>query len=597
MKNKNESYIGRVKSVNGGVVSIQLDDTVYRSSMPIIDGIVYRIGQIGSFVKIPLGYTLLFGVVTKAGVDAIPEKLQKEYNKDYELQQTNNRWISVVLVGEIVRKKFERGVAQYPTAEDEVHLVTIDDLSIIYGGFNEENSIVVGQISTSESLPAHLDLDKLVTRHCAILGSTGSGKSNTVSVLLHSIANNPNLKSQRILIIDPHGEYNETLDDNCEVFRINADTALLQQELQIPFWALPFEEFLSIFSGRLSDIQKDYIRTEVYKRKISSSKQFANPIDENSITSDSPLPFSLNQLWFDLDDFERQTFTDNGRTNKTTLLKTGNAGNYISNYYPAAAPGGGSPFLNNKAQGILSFLDSIKNKALDERYKFIFSCGDYKPKVDGKVNKDLDVLLSNWLGHKKQITILDLSGIPPEIMASISGALLKIIYDALFWGQNFNVGGRKQPLLIVLEEAHNYLKAGDDSISSRTVQTIAKEGRKYGVGLLLVTQRPSELDETTLSQCGSVIALRMTNGKDRAHVASAVQDDLQDLVGLLPSLRTGEGLVMGEMVKIPSRIKFSKASKAAKSTDPKVSVEWKNNKPDNKEYLKVVELWRKGKFK
>lgn len=125
-------------------------------------------------------------------------------------------------------------------------------------------------------------------------------------------------------------------------------------------------------------------------------------------------------------------------------------------------------------------------------------------------------------------------------MTSISGTLLKIVYDTLFWGQELKVGGKKQPLLIVLEEAHNYLKAGERSVSSKTVQSIAKEGRKYGVGLALVTQRPSELNETVLSQCGSIIALRMNNAKDRSYVSAAIQDELQSITILLPSLRTGD---------------------------------------------------------
>ena len=153
-------------------------------------------------------------------------------------------------------------------------------------------------------------------------------------------------------------------------------------------------------------------------------------------------------------------------------------------------------------------------------------------------------------------------------MQAISGCILKITYDALFWGQNTLVGGKKQPMLAVLDEAHSYLKAGEDSISSRTVQAIAKEGRKYGVGMLLVTQRPSELDETVLSQCGSIIALRMTNTLDKSHVSAAMQDELRESAEVLSSLRTGEAIVSGEAVRIPSRIKFFQARIATKGADP-----------------------------
>jgi uncharacterized protein len=602
MNDSQQTFIGRVRSVTGGRISIQLDEKIYKSSMPIIDGILYRIGQIGSFVKIPLGYTHLYGVVTQAGAEAIPDSLKETLLKSDTQVNIDNRWLTVVLVGERVGNRFERGVAQYPTANDDVHLVTVSDLQIIYGDFQKESSITVGQISASESLPAQLDLDKLVTRHCAILGSTGSGKSNTVSVILEKISQSSNFKSQRILVIDPHGEYNDVLNEYCKVFKVNADLENSEAELFIPYWALPFDEFISIFSGHINDSQKDYIRQEIYKRKVAASKFLSNIPDENSITSDSPIPFSINQLWLDLDDFERQTFNKvkNAVSQAielivTDLVENGDANALKSNKYPAPTTVG--PFINNQAKGILSFLDSVKNKLLNERFKFLFKPGGYTPDLTGKVTKDLDKLFAEWLGHDRAITILDLSGIPSEIVISISGTLLKVAYDCLFWGQNLDVGGRKQPLLIVLEEAHNYLKAGEDSISSRTVQTIAKEGRKYGVGLALITQRPSELDETVLSQCGSVITLRMTNGKDRGHISSVVQDDLQELVNLLPSLRTGEGLVIGEMVKIPSRVKFEKIGKSRKSSDPKVCEEWKREKPKVAEYEKVVNLWRSGKFK
>ncbi|MEG2810789.1 MAG: ATP-binding protein, partial [Akkermansia sp.] len=201
-------------------------------------------------------------------------------------------------------------------------------------------------------------------------------------------------------------------------------------------------------------------------------------------------------------------------------------------------------------------------------------------------------------GGVKPITILDLSGIPSEIMTSVSGTILKVIYDALFWGQNLPNGGKEQPLLIVLEEAHNYLKAGETSISSKTVQSIAKEGRKYGVGLALVTQRPSELDETVLSQCGTIIALRMNNSKDRSHIRSAIQDELQTMVDLLPSLRTGEGIISGEGVKIPSRVQFYKLSNAPKGSDPKVSEKWMlDNNSTLEDYKTLLSLWRNQKLK
>ena len=593
MKRNKDTLIGQIASVTGNVISVKLLDNI-KSTMPIIDGIVYRVGQIGSFLKIPLGYANLYGLVTNIGADAIPESMRDtiEYEKI-----VNAGWISLVLVGEQVGNKFERGITQSPTTGDEVHIVTIQDLNIVYGGWNEASSITVGNISVSESLAAKIDIDKLVTRHCAILGSTGSGKSNTVAVLLEAIAKN-DFKSSRILIIDPHGEYNEALKGYSKVYKVNADASKNQNELYIPFWALPFDELLKIFSGNLSDVNKEYIRSEVVNRKIKTSELLALGISQESITADGPIPFSLNQLWFDLDNVEKMVLKDD-KVSPWDLIgdDKGNPEELKSNKYPPAGTGSKAPFIGAR-KGITSFLDSIKSRLLNTQYNFLFNCGDLRPDTaTGKVIQDIDTLISEWLEHDKPITILDLSGVPTEIMTSISGALLKIVYDALFWGQNTAVGGKQQPLLIVLEEAHNYLKAGENSISSRTVQTIAKEGRKYGVGLLLVTQRPSELDETVLSQCGTLIALRMNNSKDRGHISSAVQDELQTMIDLLPSLRTGEGIISGEAVKIPSRVKFFKISNAPKSADPKVSEQWQKDKPDANLYRDVIKNWRSQTIK
>ncbi len=583
-----ETEIGEIISVSGNVISVQLSDTV-KSNMPVIKGVVYKIGQIGSFVKIPLGYAYIYGVVTQIGAAATPERLRIE--EDSQLI-ANYQYMNVALLGEQIGRKFERGVSQSPTIGDKVHLVTIEDLSIIYGGFDDRNSIVVGNISISSNLDARIDLDKLTTRHCAILGSTGSGKSNAVGVLLKSIADK-DFKSSRILVIDPHGEYNSVLKNKSIVFKIRANKT--ESELQIPYWALPFEELLAIFSGNLLDTNKDYLRTEIEKLKVEAAKVNAIDIPVELITADTPIPFSIRQLWYNLDRFERLTFKQDRIT--PALIKEGDPGQLLSAEFEPPGIGASPPYLNNARKGLLTFLDGMRLKLKDSTYNFLFNSFDYTPDLSGKVKCDLADLLYSWLGGDKPITILDMSGIPTEVMVSISGTLLKIIYDALFWGQELSIGGKQQPLLVVLEEAHNYLKAGEKSISSKTIQSIAKEGRKYGVGLVLVTQRPSELDDTVLSQCGTILALRMNNAKDRGFIRSAMQDELQTLVDLLPSLRVGEGVISGEGVKMPSRVQFYKLSDAPKGADPKVSERWMVNADSSVEkYKDLLYLWRNQIF-
>ena len=594
--NKIQTEIGEIVSVSGNVITVRLSDTV-KSNMPVIDGIVYRIGQIGSFLKVPLGYANLYGIVNQIGAAAIPDKIKELAEQDYT-KLDNRQWLNMVLVGEQIGKKFERGVSQSPTTGDRVHLVTIKDMDVIYGGFDEKNSITIGNISISESLNAKIDLNKMLSRHCAILGSTGSGKSNSVGIVLSAIANK-GFKSSRILVIDPHGEYNNVLKNKINVYKIKSGISDKSNELLIPFWALPFEELMSIFSGNLSDQNKDYFRSKIIEAKLQAVKGNSIKIENVLVTADTPIPFSLKQLWFELDDFERQTLEKNRQLDSVYApTVNGNPETMISNEYPATGLGSSAPFMNHEKKGILSFLNSVRAKLKDSRYSFLFEPGDYDPDLSGNVEKDLSGLLFDWLGGEKPVTTLDLSGVPSEIMASISGTLLKIIYDALFWGQNLKNGGKEQPLLVVLEEAHNYLKSGENSISSRAVQAIAKEGRKYGVGLLLVTQRPSELDETVLSQCGTIIALRMNNSKDRSHIRSAIQDELQTMVDLLPSLRTGEAIISGEGVKIPSRVQFYKLSNAPKGSDPIVSEKWMEEKNIKiNDYERLLSLWRNQNLK
>jgi ABC-type dipeptide/oligopeptide/nickel transport system ATPase component len=331
----NQTSIGEIDSINGNVITIRLFDNI-KSHMPIIDGIVYRVGQIGSFLKIPLGYANLYGIVTQIGSAAVPEALKETLVNDYE-NAKNTHWLGLVLVGEQIGKKFERGITQFPTTSDKVHLVTINDLDVIYGGLNDDESITVGNISASESLSAKLDLNKLVSRHCAIVGSTGSGKSNTVAILLEAIAKR-DFKSSRILMIDPHGEYNEVLKKQSKVYKINASDN--QNELYIPFWALPFNELMQIFSNNLSDVHREYIREKIVEKKVESITINNLDIETEIVTADSPIPFSLKQLWFELDDIERQTFNIMRQPESiTNIIVQGDANLLKSNEYEVAGSG------------------------------------------------------------------------------------------------------------------------------------------------------------------------------------------------------------------------------------------------------------------
>jgi uncharacterized protein len=193
--------------------------------------------------------------------------------------------------------------------------------------------------------------------------------------------------------------------------------------------------------------------------------------------------------------------------------------------------------------------------------------------------------------------VLDVSGLPSEVRGAIIGTTLRIVYDLLFWSGDLPIAGKQQPLLIVLEEAHLYLPEGTKSAAHRTVTRIAKEGRKYGVGLLVVTQRPSEIDHTVLSQCGTLVSLRLTNAGDRSVVAGAMPDDLAGLSSMLPALRTGEALAVGEAVPIPTRIRIRRARQKPEGSDPDVAGAWASDpRPDSIHYATAVARWRAQSF-
>src|ERR1035437_3975398 len=397
--------IGEIDSINGNTISVKMSDSL-KSNIPIIDGVDYKVGQVGSFLKVSLGYTNLYGIVTQVGAAAIPDKLKEVIAQDYA-KYKNQQWLSIVLVGEQTGNKFERGITQFPTPGDIVHLVTIKDLEIIYGGFSEENSVVVGNISVSESLTARIDIDKLISRHSAVLGSTGSGKSNAVAVILNAIAEK-GFKSSRILIIDPHGEYSEPLKGKCKIYKVNADAG--ENNLFIPFWALPFDQLLEIFSQTLLDQNKDYVRQKFLEAKLESNNNNKLGVNIESISADSPIPFSLNKLWGELDTFERLTFKDTNRT-IPDLISLGDYEKLESNKYQPASTTNNPPYFNPQRKGILYFTDQVRNRIKDNRYSFLFDPSEYKPDKDGKCTKDLDSLLVDWVGGEKPITILDLSGI------------------------------------------------------------------------------------------------------------------------------------------------------------------------------------------
>lgn len=227
------------------------------------------------------------------------------------------------------------------------------------------------------------------------------------------------------------------------------------------------------------------------------------------------------------------------------------------------------------------------------------------PESDGKTKKDLPELIKGWIGSDKPITILDLSGVPSIILNDIIAILLRILYDCLFWARNLSQGGRERPLLVVMEEAHTYLHNSLSNSAATIVKKIVKEGRKYGIGAMVVSQRPAEIDPTILSQCGTFIAMRLNNKTDRAHITGTLPDSLESLTNMLPILRTGESIILGEAVELPMRCAISAPpiGKRPDSNDPIVCDKlppdasttpggWNIRKEVEPNYDEVCNVWR-----
>lgn len=597
MSSSDPTYVGQVASVAGGVIRVRLRRDL-PTTLVLVEGESYRVGQIGGFFRVPVGYTQLYAVCSQVGADAVPPStaaelaaLELDPAKDEGL--AGYRWMTIVLFGESTGGRFERGVGQYPTVGDEVHFVTSGDLSVIYGRTPAEGGLTIGNIASTSGIPATLDLDRFVSRHCAIVGSTGAGKSNLVSVVLEALSA-PQFPSARVLVIDPHGEYAGVARARSTVFRVTPGQD--EKALVVPYWALPFDELLAITFGGMSATNEAAIRDMVQDMKRAAADHLAHPPPKAAITADSPVPFSIRQLWFDLDDFERRTFkTEQGQRVATEVEQPGNPQQLISNIYPLHGPGAKEPFKNPSPRGIGKQLELARSRLTDPRYAFLFEpTGGFAPDLEGKITADIDGLVASWIGHNRPLTILDVSELPSDVAGDVVGLLVRIVYDTLFWAGSLAISGKTQPLLIVVDEAHRFLPEGGDSSCHRILARIAKEGRKYGVGLTVVTQRPSEVDATVLSQCGTMIALRTTNPGDRSRVAAAFPDDLGGLVNLLPSLRTGEGLFVGEAMFVPSRVRVRLTEAPGGGGDPKVSTQWAAApRPDAGLYGEALGHWRR----
>ena len=582
------TYLGRIIKVDSSSVEVEISEDI-PSSSPIINGKVYKLGQIGTFVKVVAGTILTFGLVES--VSNTPSNI----NSDTVVNK-GSRYLSVQLIGEKVgNKKFEKGIGLYPTINDEVHIVTDEDLFDLYGKTDDtENGLLaIGKHASSDNLDVYLDIHKLVLRHSAILGSTGSGKSNSVVAILKQIGTQ--MHNSRMLLIDPHGEYASAFPE-AKVFRIGDE----KSPLYIPFWLMNFDELMYFLVGaKSSDDQKPEYRR--FREIITQAKKMnchlkAGDVNPNYITADSPIPFNIRKIWYDINREINATYQIADASKQTSenecLVREGIPEKLEPAEFEPYAMSNQAPYRSRK-QEMYSYEKKLLARLKDSRYDFMFYPGEYK---DENSPKDLHNLLLDWIGGDERLAILDLSNVPFEVMDITVGLITRFVYDSMFWGRNEPNTGRNRPLLIAYEEAHSYLGKNETIYARNAVEKIFKEGRKFGLGAVVISQRPSELSETILAQVGTFIALRLTNSSDQSIVKSMAPDNMNSLISLLPSLRIGEAVIVGEAINIPTRVRLPLQSPRPDSSDPELVSAWMREYNSDDDYKMVVTKIREQHF-
>jgi DNA helicase HerA-like ATPase len=476
-----DEAIGRVIAVASSAVTVELQ--VGRPGRELV--------RIGTMVKLLSGESRLLAEVSEV-----------RPNGDSPARNL----LIASLLGELTsmcgESRFSRGVSVYPAPGDGAFVVTDDDLSTIYGQPSDA-SIKVGTLYQDATRPALLVTDELLSRHFAILGATGSGKSCALKLILSAILEGD--RKVRAVLLDPHNEYAEAFGDRAEVINV--------ENLRLPFWLFNFQEAARVLVRGGSAGEQESQELILNDAIVWARRHYRGPHQSGTaITVDTPVPFRIHEI---LGFINEQM----GRLGK---------------------PDTAIPYLRLKTR-----IESLRN---DRRFKFLFSSEeDVLAKIVGR--------LLRVPAEGRPLTIVDLSGVPSEIADVIVSTLCRVLFDFSVWCER----EKKPPLLVVCEEAHRYVPADERLGFAQTVASItqiAKEGRKYGISLALITQRPSELALSALSQCGTVFALRLGSDADQRFIARTLPDVAGEMLRALPSLPTAQAIVFGEAVRVPMRIRF-----------------------------------------
>ncbi|WP_095012776.1 ATP-binding protein [Tsuneonella mangrovi] len=524
--------IGVVLEIAGSGSQIALDIQRINECMGDDDPSIALAGQVGSQVKIRVGDSWLLASVR---------------NQRQDRRQGGGIIANIDFLGEGMEEKvtgrihsFRRGVTRYPVPGALIYPATTADLRQIYAS-DGRSSIQIGTVYPTKDIRAGLYIDAMLGKHFALLGSTGTGKSTSAALILHRICEAA--PDGHIVMIDPHGEYSAAFKDTGLILDVS--------NLQMPYWLMNFEEHCEVLlTSTGNDRQTD---SDILAKCLLRSRA-KNRLAETmgKITVDSPIPYLLSDL-------ANEIQNEMGKLDKST---------------------NSAPYMRLKTK-----LDELK---ADPRYQFMFSgmlVGDTMADFLGRIFR--------MPGEGRPISIIDVSGVPSDITSTVVAVLSRLVFDFAIWGRE----EKTRPVLFVCEEAHRYVpseKNADNSSVGRILSRIAKEGRKYGISLGLITQRPSDLAEGVLSQCGTIISMRLNNDRDQAFVKAAMPEGARGFLDSIPALRNRECIICGEGVAIPIRVAFDnlEENKRPASEDPSFVELWRESGGEEERVHRIVQRWR-----
>lgn len=531
------SPLGIVLEIAGSGGLIAMDPQRLAECSQDTDPSVALSGQVGSQIRIKAGNTWLLASVRnqkngRRGDEGIIANIDFLGEGDAVLSADG---LEGAMAG------FRRGVTNYPVPGSLVYPASTADLRNVYVG-DGRVAIQVGKVHPTKDIRASIYIDQFLGKHFALLGSTGTGKSTSLALILHKICEAA--PQGHILMIDPHGEYSAAFKETGLI--------LDASNLQLPYWLMNFEEHCEILLS--SHGENRQVDAEILGKCLLQARQKNRLADTmgGRITVDSPVPYLLSDL-------QNILLNEMGKLDKATTS---------------------APFTRIRAR-----LDELKS---DPRFNFLFSgmlVGDTMVEVIGRMFR--------LPAQGQPIAIIDVSGVPSEVTSTVVALLSRLVFDFAIWAREEVT----RPVLLVCEEAHRYVpneKNADGSSVGRILSRIAKEGRKYGVSLGLITQRPSDLAEGVLSQCGTIIAMRLNNERDQAFVRGAMPEGARGFLDSIPALRNRECIICGEGVAIPMRVVFDdlEPHKRPASADPSFSELWSQSGGEFEAITRTVGRWR-----